>query len=69
MTVHAVATVDIVDSPQEIAKAQPPKFKPFLRVTLEGLPPFDITTNLAEMIGGAGTGLRKRYEAKLGKSH
>jgi len=50
-----VAEVDIVQS----AKGE----KPFLRVKLEpDGPTIDISTNLAEMIGGVGRGARLNYE-------
>lgn len=49
--VHGRADLLIIDDPIE----------PFLRITFPGLPPVDITTNIAEMIGGAGAGCRKRY--------
>jgi hypothetical protein len=60
--VRGMCTVDIVDDPKAIAAGNSPKGKPFLRLTFPGLEPIDITTNLAEMIGGAGAGLRKRQE-------
>lgn len=59
--VHGQADLLIVDDPAEIAANQSPAGKPFLRVTFPGLPPIDITTNLAEMIGGVGAGCCKRY--------
>lgn len=59
--VHGIADVEIIDNPAEIAALGSPAGKPFLRVTFPGLPPINITTNLAEMLGGAGAGCRQRY--------
>jgi len=59
--VHGRAQLLIVDDPAEIAVNESPAGKPFLRVTFPGLDPIDITTNIAEMIGGAGAGCRQRY--------
>lgn len=63
MTVHGHAVLLLIDDPAEIAKAaDPPKGKPFLHLTFDDGTTVAITTNLAEMIGGAGAGLRKRWE-------
>jgi hypothetical protein len=64
MTVQGIADVEIVSDPAEIANAKSPKGKPFLRIKFEGGVSVDITTNLAEMIGGAGAGTRLRYEGE-----
>lgn len=62
MTVHAICDVLVVSDLQIIENEQSPAGKPFLRLTFEDGTKIDISTNLAEMIGGVGTGLRKRGE-------
>jgi len=64
MTVHAVATIIVIDSPDGIERAKSPAGKPFLRVTFEGGAVVDMTTTLAEMLGGVGSGTRQRFEDK-----
>jgi hypothetical protein len=63
MALWGAAGVDVIDDPAEIAAQQSPQGKPFLRITL-GEETFDITTNLAEMIGGVAAGVRKRWEER-----
>ncbi len=68
--VHGMLEMIVVDDREEIAKAefygkgQPPT-KPYLRLVLPGGQSIAITTNIAEMIGGAGKGLRERWEESL----
>lgn len=64
MTVHTAIDLKVIDDPDEIARCGSPKGKPFLRLTTldGGTVTLDITTNIAEMIGGAGAGVRKRWE-------
>jgi hypothetical protein len=62
MTVHGHAVVMLIDDPSEIAKADSPKGKPYLHLVFDDGTTIAISTNLAEMIGGAGAGLRKRWE-------
>jgi hypothetical protein len=63
MTVHGVCDVEIIDDPR-ITEIVSPHGKPFLRLRFNNNVVLDITTNLAEMIGGAGAGLRLREEDK-----
>jgi hypothetical protein len=46
----------------EITRAESPLGKPFLRLEFPGGVSIPISTNLAEMIGGVGAGVRKRWE-------
>lgn len=62
------ARVVCIDDPKEIANHGSPHGKSFLRVTFEdpvtgARVTVNLSTNLAEMIGGAGAGLRQRREA------
>lgn len=68
MKIHTSAQIDLIDDEVEIRKVGSPLGKPFLRMTF-GDQTVDITTNLAEMIGGAGSGLRKRHEDSLRQAH
>lgn len=61
MTVQGIARIEVIDDPGEIAVSGSPDGKPFLRVGFADGVTVDITTNLAEMIGGCGAGLRQRY--------
>lgn len=61
MAVQGRAKLEIIDDPNEIMKNESPAFKPFLRITFDNGFTVDISTNIAEMIGGAGAGIRKRY--------
>lgn len=65
--INGIAELHIIDDPTEIVSNQSPAGKPFLRIKLEDGRTMDITTNLAEMIGGAGAGARLRHEDKLSK--
>lgn len=69
MSVEGHINVSVVDDPDEIRRCNSPKGKPFLRLTFADGTVKDITTNLAEMLGGAGAGTRKRYEDSLRRSH
>lgn len=60
--VCSAASVAVVDDPAELDRS--PKRKPFLRVVFDDGTVVEMTTNLAEMIGGAGAGLRMREEDK-----
>jgi hypothetical protein len=68
-TVNGLAEVAMIESPEGIAKAESPLGKPFLRVKFENGLVVDMTTNLAEMLGGLGAGLRKRHEDKTGRAN
>lgn len=58
--VQAVCDVLVIENPEELALS--PAGKPFLRLSFPNGIKVDITTNLAEMIGGCGAGLRLRLE-------
>jgi hypothetical protein len=64
MTVHGQVQVNTVDDPAEAVLAGSPLGKPFLRLEFPDGVVVNITTNLAEMIGGCGSGLRQRHEAQ-----
>lgn len=64
MTVQRIAVVDVVDDPDEIRRCGSPLGKPFLRIRFQNHVVVEMSTNLAEMIGGAGAGLRKRGEPR-----
>lgn len=53
--IHGIATLKIED-------ADPSTGKPYLRLEFPDGVVVQITTNLAEMIGGAGAGARQRFE-------
>ena len=55
-------TIKVVASPEAIASSDSPKGKSFLLLQFPDGREYAITTNLAEMIGGAGAGVRKRRE-------
>lgn len=59
VNVHGVASVRIVDGADG---------KPYIEIEIEDIT-INITTNLAEMIGGLGKGARLRYEDLRGKSN
>jgi hypothetical protein len=59
--IHGIATIDIIGPGYTTDAGDPATGKPYLRVTL-GEQTVCLTTNLAEMIGGAGTGARKRWD-------
>jgi hypothetical protein len=61
MVVQGHAQINIVDDPTEIREHGSPKNKPFLRVRFDDGTVVNITTNLAEMIGGCGAGVRQRH--------
>jgi hypothetical protein len=64
MNVQGVCQVNAIDDEYTIRRLRSPGGKPFLRLTFEDGVVLDITTNLAEMIGGIGAGLRQREEDK-----
>jgi hypothetical protein len=53
--IYGIVTLNIVHG-------DPHTGKPFLRLTFPDGVVINITTNIAEMIGGAGAGARLRYE-------
>lgn len=59
--VHGHVDLKLIDDPAEIAKSDSPLGKSFIIITA-GDVEIAVTTNIAEMIGGAGSGLRKRRE-------
>lgn len=69
MGVIGVVDLKLIDDPAEIERCQSPKGKPFIRLTTPDGVSIDITTNIAEMIGGAGSGLRKRWEDRMRSAH
>jgi hypothetical protein len=62
--VQSHCDVRIVDHEGEIQIYDSPMGKPFLRLKFDTGQEVLITTNIAEMIGGIGAGLRKRMEDK-----
>ena len=46
----------------KVMENDPDTGKPYLRLEFPGGTTIEITTNLAEMIGGCGKGARERYE-------
>lgn len=60
--VQGMCQVNVISDPKQIAKSDSPNGKPFLSLTFENGVTVHVTTNLAEMIGGAGAGLRHRTE-------
>lgn len=66
--VQGVCDVLVIDDPALIKAQQSPSGKPFLRLTFDYGFVVDISTNLAEMIGGVGAGVRKREEDKRGSN-
>lgn len=62
MAVQTLCDVLIIDDPRLIQLEDSPLGKPYLRLKFEDGTRINITTNLAEMIGGVGAGLRKRLE-------
>lgn len=58
--VQGIAEVTVVGAPADLAAAG--EVKPFLRVRFENGVIVEMSTNLAEMIGGAAAGVRKRQE-------
>ena len=58
--VNGYAKLNLIDDPKECERS--PKRKPFIRAEFEDGTVVEMTTNIAEMIGGAGAGLRKRWE-------
>lgn len=65
MAVQGIAKVNVVTDPEEIRRSGSPMDKPFLRIEFANKMIVEVSTNLAEMIGGVGAGLRKRYEDPL----
>ena len=63
MSVLGFVTVEIIEDPDEIARAASPLGKPFMRLTLQDGQTLDVTLNLMEMLGGAAAGTRERWEA------
>lgn len=55
-------SLEVINDPAEIQKANSPKGKPFLKMTFPDGRQYLMTTNVAEMIGAAGKGLRERFE-------
>lgn len=68
-TVIANCQIDVVDDEVKIREANSPLGKSFLQLTFPSGEVLCITTNLAEMIGGAGKGLRLRREDAARHSH
>ena len=66
---HTTLRIQLVDDPAAIAAAGSPHGKPFLRLIAPDGTALEVTTNIAEMIGGAAKGLRERYEEALQKAH
>ena len=60
--VQGVCQVDVVDDPIEIQLYNVDVGKPFLRLTFPNGQKLNISFNLAEMLGGIGSGARLRYE-------
>jgi hypothetical protein len=67
--VEGIASLFVIDDPDEIAASDSPGGKPFLRVEFNNGVKVSLSTNLAEMIGGAGAGVRKRYEDRIKGAH
>jgi hypothetical protein len=66
--VHGTATIRIIDDPETIATISDAPFgKPYLRLTI-GETTVAVTTNLAEMIGQTGAGVRERHAKVRGGS-
>jgi len=57
MKIHGLVTLDVIEKPPDPASG-----KPYLRLKFSDDTILCITANLAEMIGGAGRGLRERWE-------
>lgn len=57
--VNGVVTAHVIDSGPELDGS--PMRKPFLRLKFEDGRTVDLTTNVAEMIGGLGKGTRERH--------
>lgn len=60
--VNSTVDLRLVKEPDEIANSDSPKGKPFIVITFPDGTKQAITTNIAEMIGGAGAGMRKARE-------
>lgn len=65
--VHGLATVTMITDRPELEAAR--VVKPFLNIQFPDGTTVRITTNLAEMIGGAGASLRQRHEEMIRKAH
>ena len=61
MAVQGYAQVNVIEDAGEVAENDSPAGKPFLRLKFSDGTAVDITTNLAEMIGGVGAGVRTRH--------
>lgn len=57
--------IEVVSDKAEIAKSNSPLAKPYLVIRFPDGSKQALTTNVAEMIGGAGKGVRERREAGL----
>lgn len=62
MKVHGTATIDVIETPPD-----PDTGKPYLKMTFSDGVVVNITTNLAEMIGGVGGGVRQRDGETAGR--
>ena len=69
MAVQSFVDMKVIDDPNEVMENNSPLGKPFLRLTFPNGTTVDISTNIAEMIGGAGAGLRKRWEDQQKVAH
>jgi hypothetical protein len=65
--VHGHVTVNAIGTPLDIEAAGVQK--PFLKLTFPDGTVIQITTNLAEKIGWAGAGVRKRHEDMIRRAH
>lgn len=65
MAVQGMCDLSVVTDLAEIKKQNSALDKPFLRLAFPNGITIDISTNLAEMIGGIGKGARERHSSKI----